>query len=159
MKQRNLTTWLKFITIAVGLIGALVFFVILPYMGQEIRLANPEYRNAYYPWLLFIWTMAIPCYMVLIFFWSICNQIKLNLSFSEKNIKSLIWISRLAIFDTIYCFVGNAILFFIGMSHPGVFLGFLFVIFVGISIAILSAALSHLAKKASMIEEENELTI
>lgn len=159
MKQKNFTAWLKFITIIVGLIGTVVFLIVVPNMGQSIALKNPEYSYAYYPWLIFIWTMAIPCYMVLGFFWDICNEIKMNHSFSEKNIKSLIWISRLAVFDTIYCFVGNTILLLIGISHPGVFLGFLFVVFIGICIAIISAALSHLAKKASMIEEENELTI
>ncbi|MDF2803254.1 MAG: putative rane protein [Anaerocolumna sp.] len=159
MNQLNLSKWLKFITIAVGIIGFIVFAFLLPLIGKDIINNNKEYSNAYYPWLIFIWSMGIPCYMVLGFFWSICNQIQRNNSFCYTNSKSLTWISRLAIFDTIYCFAGNTILILLRMSHPGIFIGFLFVIFTGIAIAIVSAALSHLVVKASVLQEENELTI
>lgn len=159
MNQSNLSKWLKFITIAVGIIGLIVFLFLLPMVGREFANANPEYSYCYYPWLIFIWIMAIPCYMVLGFFWSICNEIQRNNSFSDKNTKSLVWISGLAIFNTIFCFVGNVAFLLLGMSHPGVFIGFLFVVFSGIAIAIVSAALSHLVKKASLLQEENDLTI
>lgn len=159
MKQSNLSKWLKFITVAVGVIGLIVFLFLVPMLGRETVITNPEYSYCYYPWLIFIWIMAIPCYLVLCFFWSICNQIQKNNSFSVKNAKSLIWISSLAIFNTIFCFIGNVIFLLLGMSHIGVFIGFLFVVFSGIAIAIVSAALSHLVVKASAIQEENELTV
>ena len=159
MNQSNLSKWLKFITIAVGVIGIIVFLFLVPMVGREVASTNPEYSYCYYPWLIFIWIMAIPCYMVLGFFWSICNQIQMNQSFSDKNAKSLIWISGLAIFNTIFCFVVNVTFLILNMSHPGIFIGFIFVIFAGIAIAIVSAALSHLVKKASVLQEENDLTI
>lgn len=159
MNQSNLSRWLKFITIAVGIIGAVVFFVLLPMIGKDIIHVNKEYAGFYWPWLIFIWIMAIPCYMVLILFWDICGQIKKNKSFSERNVKNLVWISRLAIFDIILCFVGNVIFAVFNMSHPGIMVAFLFVIFTGVAIAIIAAALSHLVKKACMIQDENELTI
>lgn len=159
MNQSNLSKWLKFITIAVGIIGLIVFLFLLPMVGREFARSNPEYSYCYYPWLIFIWIMAIPCYMVLGFFWSICNQIQTNHSFSDKNAKSLIWISGLAIFDTILCFAGNVTFLLLSMSHPGIFIGFLIVVFSGIAIAIVSAALSHLVKKASILQDENDLTI
>ena len=158
MNQLNLSKWLKFITIAVGVMGAVVFFIIIPEIGRELA-APLEFSNRYWPWLIFIWIMAVPCYMVLGFFWSICNQIKKNESFTEVNVRNLIWISRLAIFDSILCFLGNVLLAVLNMSHPGILVGFLFVIFIGVAIAIVSSALSHLVKKASMIQEENDLTI
>ena len=45
------------------------------------------------------------------------------------------------------------------MSHPSIFIGFLFVIFAGIAVAVVSAALAHLVEKASVMQDENDLTI
>lgn len=159
MKQSNLSKWLKFITIAVGIMGAIVFFLIIPSEGRMIAKANPEYSYCYWIWLSFIWVMAVPCYLVLVYFWKICNQIERDNSFSLENAKSLTRISQLAIFDTIICFFGNVILLLMGISHPVVIILFLFVIFAGVAVAVVSAALSHLVEKASTIQEENNLTI
>ena len=159
MNQSNLSKWLKLITILVGAMGVIVFIVILPQIGKEIVLANKEYEMYYWPWLLFIWIMAVPCYFVLILFWTICKEIANDRSFSRKNARLLGWISRLAIMDTLICFIGNILFFFLGMSHPSVFIGFLFVIFAGIAVAVVSAALAHLVEKASIMQDENDLTI
>lgn len=159
MNQSNLSKWLKFITIIVGIMGVLVFFVILPEIGKDIVLSNPEYAYCYWPWLIFIWLMAIPCYLVLVLFWNICGEIEMDRSFSRKNAKLLSLISRLAIIDIIFCFIGNLVFFFLHMSHPSVVIGFLFIIFAGVTVAIVSAALSHLVEKACTIQEENDLTI
>lgn len=159
MNQSNLSKWLKFITVVVGIMGAIVFFILLPMIGNDIAIMNKEYAFCYWPWLLFIWGMGIPCYLVLVFFWKICREIENDNSFSKKNAELLSWISRLAIIDTIICFIGNMIFFILGMSHPSVVIGFLFVIFAGITVAVVSAALAHLVDKASRIQEENDLTI
>lgn len=159
MNQSNLSKWLKFITTLVGIMGAIVFFIILPQIGNELAITNKEFAFCYWPWLVFIWVMAIPCYLVLVLFWKICREIENDNSFSKKNATLLGWISRLAIIDTIICFIGNIVFFFLGMSHPSVVIGFLFVIFAGIAIAVVSAALAHLVEKASRIQEENDLTI
>ncbi|HHT96768.1 MAG TPA: DUF2975 domain-containing protein [Clostridiales bacterium] len=159
MNQANLSKWLKAIAVAISIILTLTLLIIIPQMGRDIVRYNPEFSNLYYIWLSFIWTMGIPCYFVVVFFWRISNEIGKNNSFSDKNINSLIWISRLTLFDTIYCFIGNLILLILNMSHPGILIIFLFVIFIGIVIAIVSGALSHLAKKANTIEKENELTV
>lgn len=159
MNQSNLSKWLKFITIAVGVMGAAVFAFILPWYGNMFVSSNTEYSSWYWPWLIFIWVMAVPCYLVLAYFWSICNEIEKDNSFSSKNARSLGTISKLAIGDTILCFFGNLLLLLFHMSHPGMFLFFLFVIFAGVAVAIASAALAHLVDKASRIQEENNLTI
>lgn len=159
MNQSNLSKWLKLITILVGIMGVIVFIIILPQIGKEIMMVNKEYEVYYWPWLLFIWFMAIPCYFVLVLFWSICNEIASDRSFSIKNARLLGWISRLAIVDTLICFIGNILFFFLGMSHPSIFIGFLFVIFAGIAVAVVSAALAHLVEKASVMQDENDLTI
>ena len=44
-------------------------------------------------------------------------------------------------------------------SYLEIFILIVFIIFIGLAIAILSGALSYLVKKASNIKEENDLTI
>ena len=45
------------------------------------------------------------------------------------------------------------------MSHPGVTLLSLLVVFVGIAAAVAAAALSRLVKKAAALQEQSDLTI
>ena len=45
------------------------------------------------------------------------------------------------------------------MSHPGVLLFSLAVIFAGIAVAVVSAVLSHLVAKAGDLQEQSDLTI
>ena len=45
------------------------------------------------------------------------------------------------------------------MNHPGVILMLLLVVFAGVAVAVAAAALSHLVKKAAVLQEESDLTI
>lgn len=54
---------------------------------------------------------------------------------------------------------GNIILWLCGMNHPGVLLATLVVDFIGISVSVAAAGLSHLVEKAAKFQEESELTI
>lgn len=80
-------------------------------------------------------------------------------SFSNENAKYLKWISWLAAGDGIFFFIGNVVLLFINMSHPGVALFSLIVVFAGVAVAVAAAALSHLVKKAAALQEQSDLTI
>ena len=46
------------------------------------------------------------------------------------------------------------------MSHPGILLVFVpLIIFVGIAVCVVCAALSHLVYKSAVLQSENDLTI
>ena len=45
------------------------------------------------------------------------------------------------------------------MSHPSVAIASLAVVFVGVAVAVGSALLSHLVKKAAALQEQSDLTI
>ena len=45
------------------------------------------------------------------------------------------------------------------MSHPGVALFSLIVVFAGVAVAVAAAALSYLVKKAAVLQEQSDLTI
>ena len=159
MNQKSLSKWLRIILVGVGLCGLLVYFVVLPYCGHSLLDDAPEFENRYWPWLLFLWGTSIPCYAALVLGWRIAGSIGKDRSFSEKNARFLRIISWLAAGDAAYFFLGNLILLFADMSHPGVTLFSLLVVFAGIAVAVAAAVLSHLVRKAAALQEQSDLTI
>lgn len=159
MKQKYLAKWLKMITIVVGVIGILIYFAAIPVLGGDTFNVFPELDFVFWPWIILIWITSIPCYIALVLFYKICNEIENDNSFSEKNAKLLKNISLLAIFDTIFFFTGNVVYSLLGINRLMIMLVSLFVVFVGIVIGILTAALSHFVLKASELKKENDLTI
>ncbi len=159
MEQKALSKWLKIILIDVGICGLIVYLMIIPSYGQSLVFDYPEFSNRFWPWLTFLWASGIPCYTALVFGWKISSNIGRDRSFSNENAKYLKWISWLAAGDGIFFFVGNVILLFADMSHPGVALLSLLIVFAGVAVAVAAAALSHLIQKAAVLQEQSDLTI
>ena len=159
MNQKSLAVWLKVILIGVGLCGLVVFFVIFPAYGRSLAEEAPEFENRYWPWLVFLWISAVPCYAALVFGWFIACNIGRDRSFSEENAKHLRVISWLAAGDAAFFFTGNIVLLFLDMSHPGVTLASLIVVFGGVAVTVAAAILSHLVRKAAALQEQSDLTI
>ena len=61
--------------------------------------------------------------------------------------------------DAVFFFLGNLLLLLLNMSHPGVTLLSLLVVFAGAAVAVAAGALSHLVQKAALLQEESDLTI
>lgn len=159
MTQKNLSNWLKFIIVLLGLCGLVIYFFVFPVVGESIIYSYPEFSCWFWPWLIFIWTTAIPCYVVLGLVWSIAANIDKNNSFSEVNAKSLSRIAVLTVIDSIWFFVGNIVLLLLNMNHPSVILFAVLVIVFAITLAIAAAVLSHLVKKAADLQLQSDLTI
>ena len=159
MEQKGLAIWLKIILVGVGICGLVVYFVVFPSYGESLVNDYPEFANRFWPWLIFLWISGIPCYAVLLFGWKIATNIGRDQSFSNANAKYLKWIAWLAAGDGIFFFVGNIIFLFTNLSHPGVALFSLLVVFAGVAVAVASAVLSHLVQKAAVLQEQSDLTI
>lgn len=160
MKQTSLAKWLKFIILGVGLCGIAVYAFVVPMLGQNVAaMDNGAFAYCYWPWLIFIWVTAVPCYAALVCAWKIAGNIGADQSFSSANAKLLKWISVLAAGDAIFFFVGNIVLLFLNMNHPAIVLLSLLVVFAGVVIAIASAVLSHLVMNAAELQEQSDLTI
>lgn len=159
MKQTSLAVWLKFIIIGTGICGIAVYFLILPSLGQSIVGQNPEFIHCYYPWLIFLWITGIPCYAALFLSWKIASNIGADRSFSHENASLLKWIAFLAAGDSLFFFIVNIVYLFLDMNHPGILLSCLIVVFAGTAVSAASAALSHLVKKATALQEQSDLTI
>ena len=159
MEQKHLSNWLKLILIGVGICGLVVFLFAVPMYGVSLREAYPEFANRFWPWLIFIWIFAIPCFMILYYAWKICTNIGNDQSFTCQNASLMKNISVLAALDAGFFFVGNVVLMFLNMSHPGVVIASFLIVFVGVAVTVASAALSHLVKKAAILQEQSDLTI
>lgn len=159
MNLLKLAKWLKTILAGVAVCAAVLYFYIIPFWGKDIAVANPEFSNRYWPWLLFLWITAIPFYFGLLLGWQIACEIGKDNSFSKKNSLLLQRISYLAAFDSGFFFIGNIVFLFLNINHPGIVLLSLFVVFIGIAFAVVSAALSHLVLKSAKMREENEMTV
>ncbi len=159
MKQSTLAKWLKFVLIGVGLCGIVGYAWVIPSFGQMLVQDNPEYAGCYYPWLIFLWVTAIPCYIALVLGWRIASNIGEDRSFSMDNARLLKWIAYLAVGDAGFFFVMNVLYLVLNMSHPGVTLISLIVVFAGIAVSVAAAALSHLVQKAARLQEQSDLTI
>ena len=159
MQKKSLSNWLKVIIIGMGMIGLLFYGLVVPELGNDLVSHYPEYINGCYLWLGLVWLTAIPCYIALYLAWKISSNIGKDNSFCKENANSMKIISMLALGDSIFFFVGNIIYLIIGFNHPSVVLAALVVVFIGISISVAAAVLSHLIIKAANLKEENDLTI
>ncbi|MBR6380759.1 MAG: DUF2975 domain-containing protein [Lachnospiraceae bacterium] len=159
MEQKALARWLKIILIGVGICGLIIYFLLIPGYGAGIASRYPEFAYCYWPWLIFIWISGIPCFGVLVFGWRIAGNIGRDRSFCSENAAALKWVSWLAAGDAGYFFLGNVILLLLSMSHPGIALYSLFVVFAGVAVAVAAGVLSHLVQKAAELQEQSDLTI
>lgn len=159
MEQKTLSKWLKCILIGVGICGLIMYATVIPVFGLDLRTMYPEFSDRFWPWLIFIWVSGIPCFSVLVLAWKIAGNIGRDQSFTEQNARLLKWISGLSAGDAGFFFAGNILLFLLNMSHPSIVLASLVIVFVGVAVAVTSAVLSYLVKKASVLQEESDWTI
>lgn len=159
MDQKKLSSSLKAILIGVGLCGLIVYFFVLPAVGLNIAGSYPGFSGAFWPWLIFLWLTAVPCYIVLVMGWKIAVNIGRDRSFSMDNALLLKRIALLAACDTLFFFLGNLILLLLNMNHPSVLLMALLVCFAGVAVTVAAVCLSHLVMKAADLQEQSDLTV
>ena len=159
MKQIELSIWLKIIILICALFGVLLCCGISPLLGKEAVLLNPELSFLHIPALMFIWVTGIPFYVILFNGWKICSLIAEGNTFCYKNSERLKIISILSIIESILYLVADICLVIIKVNDLSLFLVTSLIVFGGISLAIISAILSHIIKNASDLKEDNSLTI
>ena len=159
MEQKHLSLWLKAILVGVAFCGLVVYALVVPMYGLNLRSLYPEFSNRFWPWVSFIWLSGIPCFLVLCHAWKIATNIGRDQSFTERNASLLKSISILAALDAGFFFIGNIVLLFLNMSHPGVVIASLVIVFAGVAVSVAAAALSHLVKKAAVLQEQSDWTI
>lgn len=145
MKQKKLANWLKVMIVGVGICGVLLAIFVLPLFGKTVLTLG----------LL----TGLPCYLALWFSWMIMSNIANNQSFTMINARYLKNISTLATIDVIFLLAWNVILFGWKYRDLHMFLVCLLIDFMGIVIAVIFAALSHLVGRAADLQEQSDYTI
>lgn len=159
MSQKEVAKWLKGITIAIGLMGAIFFLGVMPAMAQEMAVIHAEVSYLKWPGMIYGWGIGVICYAILYQFWKVCVEIGRDNSFSAENAKAFRMISRFAMIGALMWFAGLG--FLVIMGCIGAAFGFLLIVmaFIFVVLAVLAAALSHLVYKSYELKLEQELTI
>ena len=139
--------------------GMVMDLGVLPGVGSWMVDLAPEFDGYFWPWLIFLWILSVPCYMALWMAWKIFTDIEKDRAFTMENAKRMGNVSFLAAADAVLLVVGNAVYLILHMNHPGVLLASFFIALVGIAIAIAAAMLSHLIRKAARLQDESDWTI
>lgn len=157
MSMKRISRWLKFIIVVMGLLAFTILSALsLIFLVSEVE----EISNIQVPWLIFIWSTAVPMIPALICSWLTAKNIGKGNPFCMDNAKRLKQISICAGADAILVLLVN-ILFLIlpAMSHPMVFIFSMVVVCIGVAIAVCAEGLSQLIKNAANLQEESDLTI
>ncbi len=159
MRQMEISKWLKGVTIIVGIMGLLFFALIIPKLALDAKVMYPEVSFLFWPGLLYVFLIAIGCYMILFLFWGVCTEIGNDNSFSKETSIAFVRISRITLAMAIYWFIGLIILAVGEWLTPALLIFLIVAVIITIAISILSAALSHLILKAYELKKETDLTI
>jgi len=159
MKQQEVSRWLKGITIALALMGAVFFFAIMPRLAYEIKIQNPDFAAYYWPGIIYGWVIGAGCFVILYQFWKVCVEIGKDNSFSKETSGAFVRISRIAFTLAVIWFSGIIVLLVLEILNPGFLILMSTAVLISIIVAILAAALSHLILKAYDLKQETDLTI
>ncbi len=94
MKQSEISGWLKGITIAIGIVGVVFFFLLVPILAGEMKREYPQAAFLYLPGMAYSYVIAAGCYAILYQFWTVCREIGRDNSFSKENaaaLSHLVW--------------------------------------------------------------------
>ena len=145
MKQRKLANLLKMMIIGVGVCGLFVYAMVVPPLGRAMLFA--------------VLLTAIPCYVALVHSWQVMSNIANDESFTVENAKLLGSIASLARIDSVFLLVWSVLFFTIKLTNLQIFVVSLFIVFIGIVVAAIFAALSHLVLRAADLQDQYDLTI
>ena len=159
MEQRTLVKWLKGLVVFAVVCGLGLDGGALPLAGQWMVERYPEFGYCFWPWLIFLWVLSIPYFLVLYLAWNIFENIERDRAFTMENAEYMGRISFLAAADAVVLLLGNVLFFLIGMSHPGILLLCFVITLVGIAFSVAAAALSHLIRKAADLQDQSDWTV
>jgi len=159
MTSKSLRVLVRTAVVLISICGITACFYFLPSLGNDLVKMFPEYAHSYYPWLIFLWIVAAPCFAFLVLIWLLSSYIRREFIFTYKTAR-LVKISAMILFyDAAFFIAGNVVLLLIGMNHPMVLLLSVIIAIFGFILAVLTALLSRYLTKAAALQEEVESTI
>ncbi len=159
MKQKTLSVWVKLVLAGAAACLAAVL-VWAASKGENSLAANYEvFAEHSGAWGALLCVCAAVCLAGICVGWRIAGNIGRDRSFCMENARSLGAIAVLAAADGVIFLGGNALFLACGMSHPALFLRSLLPVFLAGAVSVVAAALSHLVRKAAVLQEQDDLTI
>ncbi len=150
---------LKGFILCTALLGLLFFVVGFPEIEKSIIEIAPEIYYLYKPWLIFAWTCAVPYFIILFFAWKISDNIGREKAFSHENEILFRKIYITTAIGTAYFLLVNLIFLLLNVSHPGIMITAVFIVFAGSAFAFCAKVLGKMCSIAATLKEQNELTI
>ncbi len=156
MKQKGLSIILRVIS-ALCIIVLVAVIIGTIHAGDSLHQAKD--KTMYVVWQIITVLCSLVCIVAIVIAWLMFADIGRDLSLTVKNSRRLLIISNLFLLDTVIFsmyFIASLLVHKKLGVMTAVNIG---IVFVGVSLTVICACLSHLVEKAAAIEEENELTI
>lgn len=159
MQQKEMARWLKLVTLLSGAAGISAVWFLIPALLDRLIPEDTCAAILWLPLVGFCWLTALPCFACLWQFWGICTRIGQNRSFCAENAAALKCISQLLFLDCLLYIAAGTAAAFLRALTPGRALLLVTILLVGVTLTVLSAALSHLIWKASELQQDADLTV
>jgi len=156
MTSKNLGNLMRLSVIAAAISGLFLCIYVIPSWGRSIIDANPELSGWFWPWLIFAWLVALPCFAVLVYVWKVSGAVSKDTVFTILTAKWVKTGAVLLLSDAALIFIGNVVLLLLDMSHPGILLLSIIGDIFAVALALLAAVLSRYLTKAAVLQEESE---
>lgn len=159
MSSKNLGSLMRVSVIAATICGLFLCLYVIPSWGRSIITVNPEFSSWLWPWLVFAWLVALPCFAILVFVWKVSGAVICETVFTGQTAKWVKIGAVLLLSDAAFLFVGNIVLLLLNMNHPGILLLSVIGDIFAVALALLAAVLSRYLTKAAVLQEESEGTL
>lgn len=159
MSSKTLGNLMRVSVIAAAICGLFLCTYVIPFWGEGMITANPEFDGWFWPWLIFAWSFAVPCFIILIYIWKVSGAVIRETVFTVQTARWVKTGAVLLLYDAAFLFSGNIILLLLNMNHPGILLLSLIGDIFAVALALLAAVLSRYLTKAAVLQEESEGTL
>ena len=159
MSSRTLGNLMRASVISAAVCGLFICLFVIPSWGSSIVDTNPELSGWFWPWLIFAWLFALPCFAILVFVWKVSGSVMRESVFTFQTAKWVKTGAVLLLSDAVFLFIGNIVLILFNMNHPGILLLSVIGVIFTIALALLAAVLSRYLTKAAVLQEESEGTL
>lgn len=159
MTHKTLARLIKAVILAAVAIVIAVYAFSVPALAFSMAEACPEFAGWMNKWLIFVAMTALPILVSAYQGWRVACSIGIDRSFTHDNARRIRIVSILAAADAGYFLLGNIVMLFLSMNHPGIVLISALISVVGFGISAAFAALSYLTEKAALMQDDTDLTI
>ena len=159
MSSKTLCFWVRVADIGVAFCALLITGFLLPVQARAMISESPASAGFVWPWICFLWAVALPFFAILVYVWKVSAAIKEDRVFTMQTAKWVKTGSLLLFADVGLFFLGNAVFAFLEMSGPPIVMMSLILIIFGIALAVCAAVLSRYIAKAAVFQDESEGTI